>query len=72
MSQVHTQVDVRKHPVLELRLHVRRQEVHQQLAVAELWMLQESLHTNTSEPELKACRLHSDTGCTTNPKLLRL
>lgn len=39
-----TQVDVGKHPVLKLRAHaMRRQEVHQQLAVAELRIAQELL-----------------------------
>lgn len=48
---VHTEVDIRQHPVQELRLHaVRRQEVCQQLTVAELWMPQESLNTNTNTP----------------------
>lgn len=46
----HTQVHVREHPVQKLRLHtVRRQEVHQQLTAAELRVLQEPLHTHTSE-----------------------
>lgn len=39
MRWLRTQVDIGQHPVQELMLHKRRQEVEQQLAVAELRML---------------------------------